>query len=225
MRGGPRVCRQRHVAIAGGRARAVPPARLSDATALPSRRWWRARVARPMCVPPAARRDRGGTSTCCAARSAQPPSPAGAGGGRAPCGPCVCRRRRIAITAGRARAASSRCDCPYRLVLTAGKPSAFLSASPDTLLLILTPHPPGGQLSRDDHGLAWLARTLEHVLCMQPASPVTLPTAQQPARTAPSVVESLSFLHRAPSPDACRVLARRTGRPQRPAAVGRAGPL
>ena len=60
---------------------------------------------------------------------------------------------------------------------------------------------------------------------MQPASPVTLPTVPQPAWTAPSVVESLSFLHRAPSPDARRVLARRTGRPQRPAAVGRAGPF
>ncbi len=42
-----------------------------------------------------------------------------------------------------------------------------------------------------------------------PASPVTLPTEPQPARTAPPVVESLSFLHRAPSPDARRVLARR----------------
>jgi hypothetical protein len=58
-----------------------------------------------------------------------------------------------------------------------------------------------------------------------PAFPVTLPTVPQPARTAPPVVESLSFLHRAPSPDARRVLARRTGRPQRPAAVGRAGPF
>ena len=32
----------------------------------------------------------------------------------------------------------------------------------------------------------------------------------QPARTAPPVVESLSFLHRAPSPDARRVLVRHT---------------
>jgi hypothetical protein len=31
-------------------------------------------------------------------------------------------------------------------------------------------------------------------------SPATLPTVPQPARTAPSVVESLSFLHHAPSP-------------------------
>ena len=52
----------------------------------------------------------------------------------------------------------------------------------------------------------------------QPASPVTLPTVPQPARTAPPVVKSLSFLYRAPSPDARRVL---TGRP----AVGRAGPF
>ncbi len=52
-----------------------------------------------------------------------------------------------------------------------------------------------------------------------PASPVTLPTVQQPARTAPPVVESLSFLHsRALSEDAHRVLARRIGRPQRAAA-------
>jgi hypothetical protein len=33
----------------------------------------------------------------------QPPSPAGSGGACAPCGPCVCRLRRVAITAGRAR--------------------------------------------------------------------------------------------------------------------------
>jgi len=58
----------------------VPPARPSDATALPSRRWRRARAVRPMCVPPAARRDRGGTSTRCAAcateRRDRPPQPA-----------------------------------------------------------------------------------------------------------------------------------------------------
>ncbi len=76
-------------------------------------------------------------------------------------------------------------------------------------------HPARPALSTDHSAdSAWL-----------PASPVTLPTVPQPAQTAPPVVESLSFLHRAPSPDACRVLARRTGRPQRPAAVGRAGPF
>jgi hypothetical protein len=104
-----------------------------------------------------------------------------------------------------------------------------------TWSLVLTPHLQGGQLSRDDHGLAWLARrrTLEpHVLCMhwQLASPVDpgalRPTVPQPpARTAPTVVESLSFLHRAPLPDSRRVLARRrTGQPRPPAAgaVGRA---
>jgi hypothetical protein len=68
-----------------------------------------------------------------------------------------------------------------------------------------------------------LSGSTAHSACLQPASPVTLPTAPQPARTAPPVVESLSFLHHAPSPDAHRVFARRTGRPQRPAAVGRAG--
>ena len=64
---GPCVVRRR-VEIAAGRARAVPPARPIFATALPRRRWRRARAVRPMCVPPASRRDRGGTSTRCAAR-------------------------------------------------------------------------------------------------------------------------------------------------------------
>ncbi len=63
-----------------------------------------ARASRPMCVPPVAHRDRGGTGTPCAYRATRPPSPAGAGGGLAPCGPCVCRRLRIAIKASQARA-------------------------------------------------------------------------------------------------------------------------
>jgi hypothetical protein len=177
---GPCVCRSRRVAIAAGRARAVPPAR-RDRPPQPELEVG-SRARRHMCVLPQMRRDRGGTSTRCAARATRPPSPAASAGG--------------------------------------GRAVRLLSAPIDTLCLILTPHPPGGQLSRDDHGLAWLARTLEHVLCMQPASPVTLPTVPRPARTAPPVFESLPFLHRAPSPDARRVLARRTGRPHRPAAVG-----
>jgi hypothetical protein len=54
-----------------------------DATTLPSRRWRRARAARPMCVPPPAYR---GTCSSCAAaaRATRPPSPASDGGGRAP---------------------------------------------------------------------------------------------------------------------------------------------
>jgi hypothetical protein len=145
---GPCACRRWRVAIAAGRARAVPPARQSDATALPGRRWRWERAARSMCVPPASRRDCCRTSTRCAARATErrdrppqpalaegsrraahvcaavgasrarqdeqalcrppdqatrPPSPAGAGRGRTPCGPCVCRCRRVAIAAGRTR--------------------------------------------------------------------------------------------------------------------------
>jgi hypothetical protein len=74
-----------------------------DATPLPSWRWRRVRAVRLMCVPPATRRDRGGTSTCCAARATGQPSPAGAGGGCAPSGLCVHRRRRVAIASGRER--------------------------------------------------------------------------------------------------------------------------
>ena len=51
----------------------------------------RARVPRlAACVPPAARRDRGETSTPRAARASRPPSPAPADGGSAPGGTCVC---------------------------------------------------------------------------------------------------------------------------------------
>ncbi len=83
-----------------------------DATAPPTPplgRCW-PRGAPSMCVPPAAHRDR---RASCAARTTRPPFPAGAGGGRAPCGPSVCRRRRIASAAGRARAVpSARRDRP-----------------------------------------------------------------------------------------------------------------
>jgi hypothetical protein len=85
-----------HVCASGGASRAWrdEPAlcRPRDATALPSRCWRRTRAVRPVCVPAAARRERGGTST----RATRQPSPAGAGGGRAPCGPCVCRWRCVA---------------------------------------------------------------------------------------------------------------------------------
>ncbi len=71
-----------------------------NTTALPGRRWRRVRAVRP----PAAHRDRGGTSTRCAARATRPPSPAGASTGGATCGPCLCRRRCVASAAERARA-------------------------------------------------------------------------------------------------------------------------
>ncbi len=61
-------------------------------------------IAACVSVPPAARHERGGTSTRCATRATRPPSPAGAGRGRAQYGPSMCRRRRVAIAAGRERA-------------------------------------------------------------------------------------------------------------------------
>jgi hypothetical protein len=124
-------------------------------TVLPSRRWRRVRTVRPMCVPPAARRDRGGTSTRCAARATRPPSPAGAGGGCAPCGPRVCRRRRVAIAAGRARSVPpARRDCPpYRPFLFAccihsvclstriPRPSVSALQRRAAMLRVTSPHP------------------------------------------------------------------------------------
>ena len=58
------VRRAAHVCAAGFASRsrrggAVPPARRDS---FPSRRWRRARAVRPMCLPPAVRNDRGGTS-------------------------------------------------------------------------------------------------------------------------------------------------------------------
>jgi hypothetical protein len=52
-------------------------------------------VVLPVCVPPSTRCNRGETIIRCAARATRPLSPAGAGGGCAPCdsGPCVCCRR------------------------------------------------------------------------------------------------------------------------------------
>ena len=69
-----------HVCAASGAARSRrdkhamcrPPV----ATTLPSCHRWRARAWRPMCVPPAARRARGGTSTLCAVCLSRPPSSA-----------------------------------------------------------------------------------------------------------------------------------------------------
>jgi hypothetical protein len=224
--------RATRVCAAGGAARSRRDehalCRPRDATALPSQSWRRKRSMRPVCVRPAAHRDRCGTSTRYAARAKRPP-PFSRRWRRVlavqpMCVPSAARRDRGGTsTLCVARATRP----PSPACYGGGRAVRLLSASIDTLCLILISSRPRGQLSgsRDDHGLAWLARTLEHVLCMQPASQVTLPTVQHPARTAPSVVESLSFLHRAPSPDALRlrVLARRTGRQQRPAAVGRAG--
>jgi hypothetical protein len=89
-----------------------------------------------------------------------------------------------------------------------GRAVRLLSASIDTLCLILTPHPPGGQLSHDDHGLAWLASTLEHVLCMQPVSP---PCQQCPANSA-AACSDCAFCRRIPVILAPRLI---TGRPPR----------
>jgi hypothetical protein len=111
---GPRVCRRQRIAIVAGRARAVPPARHDHPTP-PQPALAEARAVWPICLPSALRRELSGTSTRCAARATQSPYPAGAGGGRAPCGPCVCRRLRIAIAAGRARAVPpARRDRPPR---------------------------------------------------------------------------------------------------------------
>jgi hypothetical protein len=71
----------------------------------PSSSLWITRHSRPMCVPPAVLCVDCGTSTRCAIRASRPPSSAAAGGGHAPGGPCVCRQRRVAIAAGRARGA------------------------------------------------------------------------------------------------------------------------
>ncbi len=160
----PCVCRRRRVAIAAGRARAVPPARRDR----PSWRWRRARAGPPICVPPAASHDLGRTSTRCAARATRPPSPPVAGGGCAQCGSCVCRRRRVAITAGRARSVppTRRDRHPYRPFLCAccihsmcrDSASKHLRlATPchnapghvsAPLCMLLSPHPPGEQLPR-----------------------------------------------------------------------------
>jgi hypothetical protein len=88
---GPRVCRRLRIAIAAGRARAVPPAR-RDRPPRPALAEG-ARAVRPVRVLPAAHRNRGGTITRCAARATRPPCPTGAVCGRSPCDPCVCRRR------------------------------------------------------------------------------------------------------------------------------------
>ncbi len=88
---------------------------------LTSRRWPRTLAERPMCVPPAARRERGGTSTRCAVRAPRSPSPATAGRGRMPSGPCVCHRQRAARAAGQARAVpSARRDRPPQPQLAEG---------------------------------------------------------------------------------------------------------
>jgi hypothetical protein len=77
---GPCVCRQERVTIATGRARAAPST-LRDCPPQPSLKNV-ARARRLMCVPPRARRDRGGTSTRCAVRASRSPGSAVASGGR-----------------------------------------------------------------------------------------------------------------------------------------------
>ena len=182
---GPCVCRCRRVAIAAGRARAVPPARPSDATAPPSWRWRRGRAARPMCVPPPAHRGRGGTSTRCAFLAMRLPLSACADGGQA-----------------------------VRLFVCFSKHFA----------LDLDPPPPRG---------AALARRSQSRLARPHARACALHAAclsSDPANSAAACSDCASC-RRIPvilaprSPDARRVLARRTGLPQRPAAVRRAGPF
>jgi hypothetical protein len=82
------ACLADHVCAAGGASRSLRDGhalcRQRVAAVLPSRRWWRVCARRPMCVPPAARRDRVGMSTGCAARASQQSFPAVAGGVSAP---------------------------------------------------------------------------------------------------------------------------------------------
>ncbi len=115
-----------------------------DATAFPSRRWPWQRTVRPMCVPPAARRERGGTSPHCAAPATRPPSPAGAGGERVPCGRCVCRRRRVASVAGRAPA--RRDSLPQPALVEGARRAAHVcaagGASRTTIARLSHPHNP-----------------------------------------------------------------------------------
>jgi hypothetical protein len=82
---------------------------------------------RPMCVPPASRRDRGGAALC---RPRDVTAfPAGAGGGRAPCGPCVCRRRCVTIAAGR-RDRGGPADSRQHSQPSSGPPAGTLPAPP-----------------------------------------------------------------------------------------------
>jgi hypothetical protein len=149
---------------------------------------------RPMCVPPAARCNRCGTSTRCAARATRLPAPASAGGGHAPCGPCACPRRRVTIAAGRARAVPpAQRDRPPQPALADGVRStaqvcaaggASRSRQASTRCAARTTRPPsfesagaGGGPRRVARVGASRSRRDEHTLC-RPRDATALPTAR-----------------------------------------------
>ncbi len=71
-------------------------------------------------MPPAARRDRSGTSTRRSVRASRPPSPAAARGGRVLFGPRVCQQQLVAIAARRGAVPFARRNHPLQSQLAEG---------------------------------------------------------------------------------------------------------
>ncbi len=107
--------------------------------------------------------------------------------------------------------------CPQHILILAPRSGRWCVRRNFSLLAKHTGTPPRA----GPHSQAQLImrRSAASDSACRPASPVTLPTVPQPARTAPSVVESLSFLR---TRDARRVLARRRAHPGR---AGRSVPI